>query len=86
MDNNEGIITLEDENGRMIDMNVIEMVEYEEVRYVLLQSTDENDENSYIFRFREDIEYDRLESIDDEEELERIWDIFEEKLTDGPVN
>ena len=86
MDNNEGIITLEDENGRMIDMNVIEMVEYEEVRYVLLQSTDENDENSYIFRFREDIEYDRLESIDDEEELERIWDIFAEKLPDGPVN
>lgn len=87
MDNNDGVITLEDENGKLIDMNVVEMIEYQATRYVLLQSTDTSDENSYIFRFREDADFDRLESVDDENELESIRDIFEEKISDaGPVN
>ncbi len=87
METNDGVITLEDENGKLIDMNVVEMVEVQDTRYVLLQSADTSDENSYIFRFKEDIEFDRLESVDDEKELERIMDIFEEKLSDGgPVN
>ena len=87
MDKNEGVITLEDEKGRLIDMNVIEMIEFMDTRYVLLQSTDTSDENSYIFRFREDIEYDRLESVDDESELENIRGLFEEKISgSGPVN
>ncbi|MBN1623521.1 MAG: DUF1292 domain-containing protein [Clostridia bacterium] len=87
METNDGVITLEDENGKLIDMNVVEMVEVHDIRYVLLQNADTSDENSYIFRFREDIEFDRLESVDDENELEKIMDIFEEKLSDGgPVH
>jgi len=87
MDKNDGIITLEDENGKLIDMNVIEMVEFRDTRYVLLQSADTDDENSYIFRFREDEEYDRLESVDDDNELGQITNIFQEKLSEsGPVN
>lgn len=87
MDNNDGIITLEDEMGRFIDMNVIEMIEFQETRYVLLQSTDSSDENSYIFRYREDVGFDRLESVDDDNELDDIKSIFEEKISgSGPVN
>ena len=66
MDNNEGIITLEGENGELIDMQVVEMVEFRGNRYVLLQNTDEKDEDSYIFRFTEDVDFDRLETISDE--------------------
>ncbi|MDX1359296.1 MAG: DUF1292 domain-containing protein [Clostridia bacterium] len=87
MDNNEGIITLEGENGELIDMQVVEMVEFRGSRYVLLQSTDEKDEDSYIFRFTEDVDFDRLETISDEKELADVFDIFEKKISgSGHVN
>jgi hypothetical protein len=87
MDNNEGIITLEGENGELIDMQVVEMVEFRGSRYVLLQNTDEKDEDSYIFRFTEDVDFDRLETISDEKELADVFDIFEKKISgSGHVN
>lgn len=87
MDNNEGIITLEGDNGELIDMVVIEMVEYEGSRYVLLQNTDDSDENSYIFRFSEDIDFDKLETIDDEKELSDVFTEFEKKISgSGHIN
>ena len=87
MDNNEGIITLEGENGELIDMQVVDMVEFKGSRYVLLQNTDETDEDSYIFRFTEDVDYDRLETISDEKELADVFDVFEKKISgSGHVN
>ncbi|MBN2558856.1 MAG: DUF1292 domain-containing protein [Clostridia bacterium] len=87
MNKDEGIITLEDENGKMIDMHVVEMLEHMGIKYVLLQSADESDETSYIFRFREDVDFDRLESIDDDKELEDVLELFDKKISDyGHVN
>jgi len=79
-ENKEGIVTLEDDNGQLIDMRVIEMIEYMESKYVLLQNNDDEDELSYIFKFVEDEQFDRLESVDDEEELETIFKLFEERI------
>ncbi len=78
--NRDGIITLEDDNGQLIDMKVIEMIEYMDSQYVLLQSEDETDELSYIFKFTEDNNFDRLETVEDEEEREMIFKLFEEKI------
>ncbi len=87
MENNEGIITLEGENGEMVDMLVVEMVEFRGRKYVLLQSTDETDEDSYIFKFIEEIDFDKLETISDEKELTEIFKIFDEKISgSGLVN
>lgn len=87
MDKDEGLITLEDENGKLIDMNVVEMVEFMGIKYVLLQSTDLKDEDSYIFKFTEDFDFDRLESISDEKELEDVFKLFDRKISgSGPVN
>ncbi len=87
MENNEGIITLEGENGELVDMLVIEMVEFHGRKYVLLQSTDETDEDSYIFKFSEEIDFDKLETISDEKELTEIFKIFDEKISgSGLVN
>lgn len=87
MDNNEGIITLEGENGELIDMHVVEMIEFHGRKYVLLQSTDEKDEDSYIFKFTEDADFDRLETISDEKELEDVFKIFDKKISgSGHVN
>ena len=87
MDNNEGIITLEGENGELIDMLVIEMLEFRGRKYVLLQSADETDEDSYIFKFSEEIDFDKLETINDEKELTEVFKVFDEKISgSGHVN
>lgn len=87
MDNNEGIITLEGENGELINMNVVEMIEFLGNKYVLLQNTDEKDETSYIFRFTEESDFDKLETISDEKELADVFDIFDKKISgSGNVN
>ncbi|MFO7611616.1 MAG: DUF1292 domain-containing protein [Clostridia bacterium] len=87
MNKDEGIITLEDDNGKMIDMHVVEMLEHMGSKYVLLQSADASDETSYIFRFREDEDFDRLESIDDDRELVDVFELFDKKISDyGHVN
>lgn len=87
MENNEGIITLEGENGELIDMMVVEMVEFRGSKYVLLQNADESDEDSYVFKFTEDVDYDKLETISDEKELEDVFEMFEEKISGtGQVN
>ncbi len=78
--NRDGVVTLEDDNGQLIDMKVIEMIEYMDSQYVLLQSDDETDELSYVFKFMEDDNFDRLETIEDEEEREMIFKLFEEKI------
>jgi hypothetical protein len=83
MNENQGIITLEDENGTMVDMTVVDMVEYSGEKYVLLQSTDENDEVSYIFKFTEEADFDRLESVEDEEELRNVAELFEQRISDS---
>lgn len=87
MENHEGIITLEGEDGELIDMQVVEMVEFRGSKYVLLQNTNKKDEDSYIFRFTEDNDFDRLETISDKEELADVFDIFDEKISgSGHVN
>ena len=87
MENNEGIITLEGENGELVDMLVIEMVEFHGRKYVLLQSTDETDEDSYIFKFSEEIDFDKLETVSDEKELTEVFKVFDDKISgSGHVN
>jgi len=87
MENNEGIITLEGDNGEMVDMLVIEMVEFHGRKYVLLQNSDETDEDSYVFKFTEEIDFDKLETISDEKELTEVFKIFDEKISgSGHVN
>lgn len=82
MNDEQGVITLEDENGVMVNMVVVDMIEHLGHKYVLLQNAEETDEVSYIFKFTEETDFDRLESVDDEKELEQIVDLFEKKISD----
>lgn len=85
--NDEGVIVLEDENGKFINMVVVEMVELLGEKYVMLQEEGSSDNVPFIFKFVEGSENDSLESIDDEEHLERIFAIFEEKISGySPLN
>ncbi|MFO7636573.1 MAG: DUF1292 domain-containing protein [Clostridia bacterium] len=83
MKENDGILTLEDENGKILNLRVLELLSCNGQRYVLLEDINEENDESYIFRFienKEDMEYDSLESIEDKEELLLVCRLFEQKM------
>ena len=62
------IITLTDENGEDMDFEFLDLVEYEDKRYVVLLPPIEENE-SYVF-------------VDDDDILTAVFDIFKEKFKD----
>ena len=90
-DNNESyeaeIFTLTDEEGNELNFELIASLEHEGAVYKALVPVDENDEETseeYVILkcgVDEDGE-DILETIDDDEEFDRIADIFDDELTD----
>ncbi len=88
MDENQDIITMEDEEGNVIKMRVIDLLKYQGEQYVLMQDAEQDKEHSYIFRFIDQQQnYDQLESIEDEQELAVILRLFKEKIRgQGHIN
>lgn len=80
MNEKNGSLTIEIGDGKTIHLRVVELLERNNQKYVLMQDTEKQEEESYIFRFIEDREYDQLESIEDGEELELLVQLFEEKM------
>ncbi|MCQ2974245.1 MAG: DUF1292 domain-containing protein [Bacteroidales bacterium] len=91
MNNDEiQVISLEDENGKNHDFEIIDMIEEDGKEYYALlpyyENPDEIDENSdnevevLIMRLTKEGEDDILESIEDEAEYNKIADIFDERL------
>lgn len=77
----DDVIVLEDEDGNPVEMVVLEMLNHEDKTYVLLQSVDEDDEDSYIFEYEEENEDDvMLLSIEDEDLLDKLFDLFIDKM------
>ncbi|MFA5342167.1 MAG: DUF1292 domain-containing protein [Clostridia bacterium] len=77
----DDIIVMEDENGNPVEMVVLEMLEYKEKTYVLMQTVDESDEDSYIFEYEEENDEDAiLTPIEDEKLLDEIFELFVKKM------
>jgi hypothetical protein len=77
----DDIIMMEDEEGNQVPMVAVEMLDYEEKTYVLMQNTDEKDEDSYIFLYEEQ-EGDEaiLTPVEDDALLDKLFELFLEKL------
>ena len=75
------IFTLTDEDGNENQFEYMGSIEHEGTRYVALVPLEENDEGEYVLlkAVTEDGE-DMLVTIDDDEEFERIVDIFEDEF------
>ena len=70
------IVTLKDEEGNDVNFEFLDLIEYEGENYVILLPADET----------EDEESDEVEesyiSVDDEDTLNKVFDIFKEKFKD----
>ncbi len=86
-DEDSNIIYLNDENGNDVKFEFLDLIEYESEQYVVLLPAEDGDEDSgeVVILKLEDSESEDEESyvsVDDEETLNAVFDIFKEKFKD----
>ena len=80
MDNEGTLITLEDEEGDEIEFEFLDVVEYEGEEYVVLIENDEDADEVVILKINViDDETEEYLSIEDDELLEKLFEIFKSK-------
>ena len=74
----EEIIEMEDEDGNVIRMRVLDRLSLKDTDYIVVHDEeDEDEEGVMIFRLGEDEEgYETFEPIDDEDELDEVFYLF----------
>ena len=89
LDNN--IVTLKDEEGNDVNFEFLDLIEYEGENYVILLPVQdiEDEESDEVVILKEDKEAEDIEegqesyvSVDDEETLNKVFEIFKEKFKD----
>ncbi len=82
----DNIIVLNDEDGNEIEFEFLDLIEYEGEEYVVLLPNDEEDDAGEVVILKlEDTDSEEEESyvsVDDEEVLQNVFDIFKEKFKD----
>ena len=82
----DNIIVLNDENGYEIEFEFLDLIEYEGEEYVVLLPNDEEDDAGEVVILKlEDTDSEEEESyvsVDDEEVLQNVFEIFKEKFKD----
>ena len=82
----DNIIVLNDENGEEVPFEFLDLIEYEGEEYVVLLPVEENDDADEVVILKlEDTESEEEESyvsVDDEEVLNAVFDMFKEKFKD----
>ena len=82
----DNIIVLNDENGDEIEFEFLDLIEYEGEEYVVLLPNDEDDDaGEVVIQKLEDTDTEDEESyvsVDDEEVLKNVFEIFKEKFKD----
>ena len=77
MEEQEGIITLTNENGEEVEYQLIDSITYENAEYVVLLPVDEEDCEVVILAVEaDDDEMENYVVVDDEEILEGVYAIF----------
>ena len=82
----DNIIVLNDENGDEIEFEFLDLIEYEGEEYVVVLPHDEEEEADEVVILKlEDTDSEDEESyvsVDDEEVLQNVFEIFKEKFKD----
>ena len=83
----DNIVILNDEDGNEVEFEFLDLIEYEGEQYVVLLPTVESEEDSgeVVILKLEDTESEEEESyvsVDDEETLNAVFEIFKEKFKD----
>lgn len=83
----DNTIVLNDEEGKEVKFEFLDLIEYEEEEYVILLPIEEDEEESgeVVILKVEDTESEEEESyvsVDDEETLNTVFEMFKEKFKD----
>ena len=82
----DNIIILNDEEGNEVEFEFLDLIEYEGEEYVVLLPVEESDEAGEVVILKlEDTESEDEESyvsVDDDEVLNKVFEIFKEKFKD----
>lgn len=81
----DNIVVLNDENGDEIEFEFLDLIEYEGEEYVVLLPNDEEEADEVVILKLEDTDSEDEESyvsVDDEEVLHNVFEIFKEKFKD----
>ena len=79
----DNIITLNDEDGNEVDFEFLDLIEYEGNDYVVLLPVEEDSDEVVILQVEEVGEDEESDiSIDDEEVMTAVFEIFKEKYKD----
>lgn len=83
----DNIIVLNDEEGKEVQFEFLDLIEYEDEEYVILLPIEETDEDAgeVVILKVEDTDSEDEESyvsVDDEETLNAVFEIFKEKFKD----
>ena len=86
MENEGTLITLEDEEGNEVEFEFLDVVEYEGEEYVVLIENDEEADEVVILKINPiDDDTEEYTSIEDEDLLEKLFEIFKQKY-EGEIN
>ena len=82
----DNIIVLNDEEGKEVKFEFLDLIEYENEEYVILLPAEEDDDAGEVVILKvEDTDSEEEESyvsVDDEEVLNKVFEIFKEKFKD----
>ena len=83
----DNIIVLNDENGEEIEFEFLDLIEYDGEEYVVLLPNDEHEDDAgeVVILKLEDTDNEEEESyvsVDDEEVLKAVFEIFKDKFKD----
>ena len=78
----EDIVTLQDENGENVQYEFLDLVEYQEKEYVVLLPIEEEADEVIILQVipcDDDPEMEEYVSVETDEELAAVFEVFKEK-------
>lgn len=77
------MITLNDEDGREVRFEFLDLIEYQGGQYVVLLPEEDNDAQVVILEMQEyDDENESFEGVDDEDVLNAVFEIFKDRNRD----
>lgn len=85
MEELDNIIILNDEEGKEVKFEFLDLIEYENEEYVILLPIEEEETDEVVILKVEDTDSEEEESyvsVDDEETLNEVFEIFKEKFKD----
>lgn len=86
MENEGALITLTDDEGNEIEFEFLDVVEYDGEEYIVLIENDEDADEVVILKINAlDEENEEYVSIDDEDVLQTVFNIFKKKY-EGDIN